>query len=347
MYTHIKWAMKKRDVFQEQTLADSSSSLPRVQRKRVPSQERAFPMGNLIGINAYHIDRALLEQRLTGGGYGIHETPHFLVCLHVMAPILVVHWFAPAEIDADLGRYLLQELKPLGILEQPQNFGDIFGAIVGSLFPRDSQRAWHLYGTNTLQRYRHLLAMESEPPLSDSPIGVFSTLYRRVCELVVGEHLLDAGCSFGFLPLVVAEHMPSLTKVVGVDIQADPFPVTTAIAAERHLTNIQFTQADLLAAEIRSIGRFDTVTVLHVLEHFREADMYRVLTNLLEVTEQRLIVAVPYEPGEPEAAYGHEQLFSRARLEAVGQWCLEQVGCGQMTCEDCAGGLLVIDRYSY
>jgi hypothetical protein len=76
--------------------------------------------------------------------------------------------------------------------------------------------------------------------------------------------------------------------------------------------------------------------------------MYRVLTNLLKATSHRLILGVPYEPGEPEAVYGHEQLFTRAKLEAVGKWCLEQIGSGQMSCEDCAGGLLFIDKpFSY
>jgi SAM-dependent methyltransferase len=183
-------------------------------------------------------------------------------------------------------------------------------------------------------------------PQGDSPIAVFSTLYRRVCELVVGTGFLDAGCSSGFLPLVVAERLPSLTNVVGVDIRPDPFTVARAIAAERHLANVQFAQADLLVPDLSSLGRFDTVTVLHVLEHFSESDMYHVLTNLLKVTDQRLIIAVPYEPGEPEAAYGHEQLFTRSRLEGLGQWCLDQLGAGQFTCEDCAGGLLLIDRYA-
>jgi len=94
-----------------------------------------------------------------------------------------------------------------------------------------------------------------------------------VCELVTGTSLLDAGCSFGFLPLLVAERVPSLTRVIGVDIRADPFPVTRAIAFERYLANVQFAQADLLAADLSSLGRFDTVAVLHVLEHFSEADM--------------------------------------------------------------------------
>jgi SAM-dependent methyltransferase len=156
--------------------------------------------------------------------------------------------------------------------------------------------------------------------------------------------LLDAGCSFGFLPLVVAERVPTLKKVVGVDLRTDPFPVTRAIAEERHLTNVQFVQADLLADTFSTIGQFDTVTVLHVLEHFTEVEMYRVLTHLFKVTSRRLIIGVPYEPGEPETAYGHQQLFTRVNLEGVGKWCLEQWDGGRMQCEDCAGGLLVLDR---
>ncbi len=312
--------------------------------KKVPFRERAFVAGNFIGVNGYRVNQTALAQLITSSGYHIHETPHFMICTQTHSPTILVHRFAPAEIDADLGRYFMQELKPLGLLAQPQDYGDIFAAVVGSLSPADPQRAWHLFGTNTLRRYHHLLAMESEPSQSDSPIAIFSTLYRRVCELVTGTGLLDAGCSFGFLPLVAAERVPSLTRVVGVDIRPDPFPVTRAIAAERHLANVQFTPADLLAGDFTSIGRFATVTALHVLEHFSEEAMYRVLANLLKVTGQRLIIAVPYEPAEPESAYGHEQLFTRSKLEELGHWCLAQSGAGRATCEDCAGGLLLIDK---
>ena len=322
----------------------SYNSSHHARTRKVPFRERAFVAGNFISVSAYRVNQAALTQLITGNGYHIHETPHFMVCTQTRSPTILVHRFAPAAIDADLGSYFMQELKPLGLLAEPQDYGDIFAAVVGSLSPVDPQRAWHLFGTNTLQRYHRLLAMESTPPQCDSPIAVFSTLYRRVCELVTGTSLLDAGCSFGFLPLLVAERVPSLTRVIGVDIRADPFPVTRAIAFERYLANIQFAQADLLAADLSSLGRFDTVAVLHVLEHFSEADMYQVLANLLKVTEQRLIIAVPYEPGKPEAAYGHEQLFTRARLEALGHWCLDQLGAGQFTCEDCAGGLLLIDK---
>jgi hypothetical protein len=312
--------------------------------KQVRFQERAFSRGNIIGVNAYRINRALLTQRIVAGGYQVQETPHFLVCTRNGVPTLVAHWFAENAIDSDLGRYFMEELKPLGVLGNTESFGDVFGAVVGSVYPGDPERAWRLFGVNTLQRFHDLLTLNGFVPHHDSPVDVFGTLYRRVCELVVGESLLDAGCSFGFFPLVVAERAPSLTKVLGVDIRTEPFPVTRAIANERHLTNVQFVQGDLLADNILEIGQFDTVTVLHVLEHFTEAGMYRALANLLEVASRRLIVGVPYEAGEPESAYGHEQLFTAEKLEAVGQWCLERWGGGEMFCEECVGGVVVVDR---
>ena len=141
------------------------------------------------------------------------------------------------------------------------------------------------------------------------------------------------------------EHFPSLKRVVGVDIHTSPFPIVHSIAEERHLKNVQFLQADVLAENFKALGYFDTVVALHLLEHFTEADMYQALVNLLQVTSRRLIIAIPYEDGEPETIYGHEQLFSRTKLEAVGNWCLQHSGgVGRVTCEDCAGGLLMIER---
>ncbi len=322
-------------------------SSPHTRHKRVPVQERSFTIGDLTGINGYHANRTLLKQRFSEGGYHLQETPHFLLCTRAAAPsTILVHWLAPAEIDADIGNIFIQELKPLGLLSNTQQFGQVFAVIVCSLFPYDPQRAFHLYATNTLQRYRNLLAgTNSECPPLNSTIHTFAALYRRVFQLRVGERFLDAGCSFGFLPLLIAERFPYLDQVVGIDIETETFPIVRAIAEEQQLKHVHFTQADLLAGDCASLGVFDTVTALHILEHFTESDMYRVLTHLLQITSQRLILAVPYESDEPEIAYGHAQLFSRDKLEAVGRWCLRHIGGhGRISYEECAGGLLLIER---
>lgn len=312
--------------------------------KKISVKQRAMLVGDIIGINGYRANLARLKKRFNEGGYQLHETPHFLVFTRGETPsLIIVHWFAPEFIDADLGYYILQELKPLGFLTQPQNFADIFGAIVESLAPHDVQ-AWYLYATNTLRRYRHLLADTANFPTHHLPMVAFARLYHRVFDLQVGQRFLDAGCSSGMLPLLVAEHISSLTKVVGVDISERPFPVARRIAEERQLTTVQFRQGDLLSEKFCTIGQFDTVIALHVLEHFTEKEMYQVLAHLLDVTSQRLILIVPYEEGEPEQAYDHKQLFTRAKLESTGRWCLNYIGGGSMHYEDCADGLLVIER---
>jgi len=313
----------------------------------VPIQERAVLVGDITGVNGYRANRASLKQRFAEGGYHVDETEHFLLFRRAQAPTtILVHWFAPGEIDANIGDYFLQELKPLGSLARGQDFGDVFGAVVCSVFPRDVPRALHLYGTNTLRRYQQFLkGADNELLLPDSTMHAFAQVYRRVCRLQTGESFLDVGCSFGFLPLLISGLVPTLTHVVGADIQTDPFVVVRALAEERELKSVQFVQADVLADNFSSLGLFDTVVALHLLEHFSEVEMYCALTNLLKVTGQRLILAVPYEPGEPERVYGHKQLFTRAKLEAAGEWCLQQLGgLGSVSYEDCAGGMLVLER---
>ncbi len=313
--------------------------------RRVSLQERTLPVGNIVGINGYRVNKATLRKSIEDEGYIIHETSHFFVVIRSVFPsVIVIHWFAPIEIDARIGDYILQEIKPLGILTDTEDYDAAFGAIVGSLFPHETQQAWYMYTTNTFRHLRNLVNNTSSLSLN-STLGTFATLYRRVFELQVGKNFLDAGCSSGFLPLLIAEHFPSLSHVVGIDIRPQPFETVRALAEEHSLKNVQFIQADLLDSTFCTLGPFDTITLLHVLEHFSEQAMYTVLTNLLAMTGQRLIIAVPYERGTPETVYGHEQLFSQAKLEEVGRWCLQQWdGKGTMWYEDSADGLLVLEH---
>jgi len=313
--------------------------------RKVSLQERTLPVGNVVGINGYRVNKATFRKSIEDEGHYIYETPHFFVVMRSTFPsVIVIHWFAPGELDARLGDYILQELKPLGILTDTRDFDDVFGAVVGSLFPHETQQAWYIYTANTFRQF--LFLTKSASPLTlNSTIDTFAILYRRVYALQRGESFLDAGCSSGFLPLLMKERFPSLSTIVGVDIRPHPFATARMLAEEYKLENIQFVQADLLSDTFSTVGSFDTVTLLHVLEHFSEQAMYTVLTNLLAVTRQRLIIAVPYEHGKAEMVYGHEQIFSQTKLEAVGKWCLEQLNeGGTIEYEDCADGLLVIER---
>lgn len=318
------------------------------QNKRVSIQERSVLVGEIIVVNGHGVNLTSLKRRFAEGGYRVQETPHFLLFTRSEMPTTVlVHVFAPEDLHADIKHFVTLELKPSGILNNSQRFGEVLAGIVGSFFPEDVRRAWSYFGANTLQRFLTYLSTVSTPPYPDyTSIGSFATQYKRVCELCAGKTFLDAGCESGFLPVLIAERLPFMERVVGIDLRPDMFDVVEALARERHLPTVEFLQADLLAEDFSALGRFDTVTAIGVLEHFVEADMYRVLDNLLKVTKQRLIAIVPYER-EPEPVYGHEQVFTLEKLQSVGNWCVEQLdGKGRIWLEECIGGLLLLERTS-
>jgi SAM-dependent methyltransferase len=296
---------------------------PSVQQVRtIPIQERSVRVGDVVVVNGYHARRSSLKARFAEGGYQVHETQHFLLFTRAEEPkLILVYWFAPEDLHTNLSHLLAEELKPFGVIASKQILGELMTGIVGgTLYPDEVRRAWNYFGSNTLQR---LLLVSSTAPahLPDyGSLGASATLYQRVIELAGGERFLDAACNGSYFPLLLAERIPFVQEVVGVDRDMDVFNVAQDLAQERHLTAVRYVQADLLADDFSAIGSFDTVTALHVLEHFSEPEMYRGLANLLTVTVHRLIVAVPYEAGEPSAAYDHKQLFSQTKLEGVGAW---------------------------
>ena len=318
--------------------------------RKIPIQERSVRVGDVIVVNGHGINRALLKQRFAEGGYQVHETPHFLLFLREVEPkTILVHSFTPEAFHTNLSHQLVEELKPFGILTSNRVLGELMTGIVGgTLYPDDVRRAWNYFGANTLQ---HLLMLVSSAVTSHLPdygsLGASATLYQRVIELSVGERFLDAACNGGYFPLLVAERIPFASQIIGVDVDADVFRAAQELAQERHLAHVHYVQADLLSEDFCAIGAFDTVTALHVLEHFTEEETYCVLTNLLQVTLQRFIVAVPYEIEKPSLAYDHKQIFTQSKLEAVGAWCLKQLnGAARLWYEGISpvGGLLLLER---
>lgn len=309
-------------------------------------KQRSYPKGSVIGVNAYGLALDAVRSELAAASYVVEATPHFLVCRGTAEgmPALLVHWFAPADIDNNLSHYLAEELKPLGIVRDGQEFGDAFGAVVNCVNPGDPGQAWLLFTENTLRKVSDLMA--TGPVISGwgYPIEVSAALYRRTQDLCAGASFLDAGCSAGLLPLLMAERLPALTDVVGIDISDEPFACPRSIARQRHLDQVRFEKADLLSDDLASFPSFDTVAALHVLEHLSEPEMFVALANLLKLSARRLIIAVPYEGDEPKQEYGHQQAFERERLEAVGRWCTRQWGGGTVRYEQCAGGLLCVER---
>lgn len=308
--------------------------------------ERMVSIGDIAVMNGRGLHRRALKLRLSQSSYQVEETSHFFRCRHEKTgSVLLVHWFAPEDLDTNISSTLVEEFRPVGGIPDMHCLGNFMAGIVGTMFPADVRHAWKHFGANTLQRLLQLTCTAAPAmPADYGTLETFATLYQRVCELATGARFLDAGCNNGYFALLLAERLPFLQEILGVDIDEGAFDASRELARERGLTIVRYLQADLLSEEITQLGSFDTVTALHVLEHFREAEMYRVLHHLLQMTTHRLILAVPYEE-IPTRAYDHLQCFSRARLEAVGAWCLEHLGgAGRIWCEDLAGGLLLVER---
>lgn len=321
------------------------------QTEEIQMQERSVFIGELLVMNGNGLKQRTLKRRFLQSGYQVQETPHFFYCTREMAPsTILVHWFAPADIHTNISRHLVEEMRPFGCIPNNACLGEFMTGIVGTTFPGDVRRAWNYFGANTLQRLLSFVSTSAPEFLPDyGTLEACGTLYQRVCELCAGHRFLDAGCNGGFFALLLAERRPFVKEVVGVDIDSDAFRVAQELAITRNLPNVRYIRADLLSEDdMCYLGLFDTTTALHVLEHFSEADMYRALSNLLQVTTQHLIFAVPYEK-ELTGAYDHRQCFARAKLETVGSWCIERMGgAGSMWCEDLTGGgLLLIERSTF
>ena len=121
------------------------------QSRKVPIQERSVLVGDIVIVNGYGVNRARLQQRFSEGGYAVQETPHFLLFTREETPsTILVHWFGPEQLDADMKHYVALELEPLGLLRSSYRYGEILAGIVGSFYPQDIRRAWKYFGANTL-----------------------------------------------------------------------------------------------------------------------------------------------------------------------------------------------------
>ncbi len=274
--------------------------------------------------------------------------------------LIVVHDFAATQIDNDIGAHVADELLPLlsgpriqGALDgyaytEQEVFERYVGEIVRSI-DGNERRAWHLFYDNTLA------ALRSGGQARDSGeargfTGDFSAIYQRVASLaaeVPHAALLDVGTCFGFLPLLLAagrrNGAPCPSRIVGCDLNPALVALAGDYARQRGLANVSFVRADILAGDIERelapvASAFDVVTAIHLLEHLEPEQSAHALTNLWRLARQRLIVAVPLE-AEPDARFGHRQVFDRERLLVVGR----RSGASCRYFEH-RGGWIVLDR---
>jgi 2-polyprenyl-3-methyl-5-hydroxy-6-metoxy-1,4-benzoquinol methylase len=276
--------------------------------------------------------------------YQVQETLHFLLARSSeSSKITLIHRFPREEINNNITDYLLEELGPL--MTSDQAFSEALIGIVDSVDPHDIRGAWNLFSLNTFQRLREKISRRPGPPLHPRSIDAFAEIYRRLLTLRRDASLLDVGCACAFWPLLVAEQERVVSgRIVGIDIRQDAINLSSNLALLMKRNEVEFVRMDALSSDLMQLGRFDTVTAIHVFEHLSDEQLPLAFEQLLAVTSQRLIIAVPYEQ-QATAAYGHEQVFTPEILASWGQRCVHWLGGNAgFWCEEVAGGLLVIDR---
>ncbi len=304
----------------------------------------AVVIGNFRVMHRSGVAFARASMKLAQQGYQLQETPHFLLAhSSKSARTTLIHRFHRDEINNNITDYLLEELGHL--MTSDQAFSEALIGIVDSIDPYDIRGAWNLFSLNTFQRLREKISRRPEPLAQSRSIEAFAEIYRRLFTLRQGASLLDVGCACAFWPLLVAEQerIPH-GRIVGIDNRQDAINLSTNLALLIKRDDIEFVQMDVLSPDFMQLGRFDTVTAIHVLEHLSDEQLPLAFEQLLAVTSQRLIIAVPYEQ-QATAAYGHEQVFTPEILAFWGQRCVDWLdGDARFWCEAVAGGLLVIDR---
>jgi SAM-dependent methyltransferase len=259
------------------------------------------------------------------GASDVVDTPHFRVRGGVVTPRL-----PDMPVDNELADHIAAELVPLGVVPDATAFERVFveTVLAAAVSP---ERAWARFYRNTLRRLRR-----PGPDGCDS-VSTFGRIYARVSALIRGTTVLDVGCCFGFLPIMLAERDPRLA-IAGCDV----VPGTAALAdrTARSLgCRTRFIAADAARLPARSVG-VDTVLAVHVLEHLPAAATAGVLAELCRVARRRVVVAVPLEDA-PDPTYGHLQAFDLRSLAELGE-----ASGWSWTVQDYEGGWLILDRSS-
>lgn len=309
---------------------------------------------------------ALLVEGLAQRAAPLGESARFR--LYALAPppadeFIIVHDFAPAEIDNNLGYHVVSELLPLLSAHRHRidsGYGeqDLFERAVGDIvrsMAGNEGAAWRLFYANTLDATQRSAGLGQPPEPPSEPagdfIGLFGAIYRRALELIdslpssaTPTTVLDVATCFGFFPLLLARVRPaSLGKIAGCDLNPALMAFAGDYASHDGSDAVRFGVADILADDIERdlaplSARFDAVTALHLLEHLEPAQTDRAMANLWRLAARRLIVAVPLEK-TPDPRYGHRQIFDRERLLALGR----TLG-GRCEYFEHHGGWLVVDR---
>ena len=157
---------------------------------KVPIQERSTLVGDIIFVNGHHVNRTLLKKRFAEGGYEVKETSHFLLSTRSEAPsTILVHFFAPEEMNADIKHYSDARIETIGNID---SLATLWGNNRWNCGLDSSPTMCVEPGATLVQIHYNnsLCSCQQFPPrhiLTTHPLVSFATQYKRICELCVGE----------------------------------------------------------------------------------------------------------------------------------------------------------------
>lgn len=231
----------------------------------------------------------------------------------------VVHSYSPADISDAVVITELSALVEAGAVRGQTEFESAAVALITSV-AEDDQIAWHAFYANSVAELQ-------------AGTAAFSPVHRRGRSLLRGESVLEIGCCFGFFALQCA---------------ADGFAVTASDICTGALELLDDASKHLglpvetVPGDVRRLpfsdDHFDTVTVLHLLEHLDPEDVDRAITESLRVARRRVLIAVPYEE-EASPHFGHLQTVTEEHLR---HWA-RHLDPGRFRIFTDHGGWLVID----
>lgn len=256
--------------------------------------------------------------RIDGSGFGmtasteVVRTRHFRLC-RVGERLEIGHVLPPERLDNDLATLLAHELFAPGWLNGADVFERVFTGVVKTTVD-DPVEAWSLFYGNTFTRIREGWEGIGAEPSDRTSIDEIVPVYRRVSQLVPAGRVLDLGCCFGFLAMLLAERPD--TEVIASDIADGTVKLLRSTARKRGLS-LGTLVCDGARVPLPNHA-VDTVTAVHLLEHVEPEHGSAVLAEALRLARRRVIVAVPFEV-EPTAAYGHVRTFDLAQLTTLGR----------------------------
>ncbi|GAC56833.1 hypothetical protein GOHSU_13_00550 [Gordonia hirsuta DSM 44140 = NBRC 16056] len=211
-------------------------------------------------------------------------------------------------------------LREAGVLQGQAEFEDAFVQIVRSCgsSPEDGWAAF----------YRNSLAALHNAE------SAFSPIHRRAREVIAGSSVLEVGSCFGLLALQLAVDGHAVTAV---DVCPGAIDLLGQASAGLGIA-LQAVPGDARALPFGD-DSFDTVTLIHLLEHLSSDSAQRSLVEAARVARRRVVVAVPYED-EPDAAFGHVQALTESDLLS---WAKKYPGWRAAISEH-HGGWLILDR---